>query len=195
MPIRKIVIIDGHPDQREDSFCRALVGAYASGAAAAGHGVRRVTLAHIDIPLLRSRTEWENGEPLPALGEAWEAIVWADHLVIVYPLWLGSAPALLKAFFEQVFRPGLAIGQGKSGFPHGLLRDKSARIVVTMGTPALVYRLFFFSHGLSALKRNILKFVGIRPVATTLIGSIETIGQEKRLRWLRRIEAFGRKGR
>ena len=195
MPTRKIAIIDGHPDEREDSFCRSLVGAYASGAAAAGHGVRRVTLAHLDVPLLRSRKEWESGEPPPALKEAWEAIAWADHLVIVYPLWLGSTPALLKAFFEQVFKPGLAIDQGKGGFPRGLLRGKSARIVVTMGTPALVYRLFFFSHGLSALKRNILKFVGIGPIATTLIGSIETISQQRRQRWLRRVEEFGREGR
>ena len=147
------------------------------------------------MPLLRSRKEWESGEPPPALKEAWEAIAWADHLVIVYPLWLGSTPALLKAFFEQVFKPGLAIDQGKGGFPRGLLRGKSARIVVTMGTPALVYRLFFFSHGLSALKRNILKFVGIGPIATTLIGSIETISQQRRQRWLRRVEEFGREGR
>lgn len=195
MPIRKIAIIDGHPDHREDSFCRALVNAYVSAAASAGHGVRRLTLAHIDFPLLRSREEWENGQLPAALRDAQETIAWADHIVIVYPLWLGSMPALLKAFFEQVLRPGFAVAQGKRGLMTGLLRGKSARIIVTMGMPAIVYRLFFFAHGLAALKRNILKFVGIGPIATTLVGSIETIGHEQRERWLRRIEALGREGK
>lgn len=195
MAIRKIAIIDGHPDAREDSLCRALVSAYVSGAASAGHGVRRITIAGIDFPILRSRREWENGKPPDALGEAQDAIEWADHIVIVYPLWLGSMPALLKAFFEQVFRPGFAVAHGKRGLMSGRLRGRSARIIVTMGMPALVYRLFFFAHGLSALKRNILKFVGIGPISTRLIGNVEAAGQERRERWLHRIEALGRKGR
>ena len=33
---------------------------------------------------------------------------WAQHLVLMFPLWLGDMPALMKAFLEQVARPGLA---------------------------------------------------------------------------------------
>ena len=38
-----------------------------------------------------------------------------EHLVIVFPLWLGDMPAVLKGFFEQVLRPGFAIGEAGQG--------------------------------------------------------------------------------
>lgn len=195
MPGKKIVIIDGHPDPRDSRFGHALAGGYATAATAAGHTVRRITLADIEVPFLRSPEEWAHGEVPETLKEAQEAIGWADHLVILYPLWLGSMPALLKAFLEQVLRPGFAIPPGEPRLNAGLLRGKSARIVVTMAMPAAVFRLFFLAHSLSAFKRNILRFVGIGPIATTLIGSIEAIGEKGREQWLQRIEGLGREGR
>lgn len=192
---KKIAIIDGHPDRREDIFCHALAGAYTTAALSAGHRVRRITLAHVEVPLLTGKKEWEHGELPSSLREAQEAIDWADHLLIIYPLWLGTMPALLKAFFEQVLRPGFAISAGARGLNSGLLGGKSARVVVTMATPVIFYRLYFLAHGVSALKRNILQFVGIKPVVTTLIGGIETMDVQSRQRWMRRIERLGKAGK
>jgi hypothetical protein len=67
-------------------------------------------------------------------------------------------PALLKAFLEQVMRPGVALEDRKHGFPRALLADRSARIVVTMGMPALIYRWYFRAHGVRGLERSVLKF-------------------------------------
>jgi putative NADPH-quinone reductase len=53
-------------------------------------------------------------------------------LLIVFPLWHGTMPALLKAFIEQVMRPGVALEYLKEGFPRGLLARRSAHLVVTM---------------------------------------------------------------
>jgi putative NADPH-quinone reductase len=123
--------------------------------------------------------------------QAQEAIRWADHLVILYPLWLGTMPALLKAFLEQAFRPGFAIGRGGSGSSwKKLLTGKSARVVVTMGMPALVYRWFFRAHSLKSLERNILGFVGIGPIRETLIGTVEA-SAASRERWLAKLRALG----
>ena len=59
-----------------------------------------------------------------------------QHLVIFYPLWLGSMPALLEGFLEQALRPGFAIGKVESGTSwKKLLTGTSARIVVAMGMP------------------------------------------------------------
>lgn len=33
----------------------------------------------------------------------------AEHIVFVSPLWLGTMPALLKGFLEQVMRPDVAL--------------------------------------------------------------------------------------
>ena len=93
-------------------------------------------------------------------------------LVLVFPLWLGEMPALLKAFFEQVARPGFAYDLGGSPLRSGLLRGKSARIVITMGMPAFVYRLYYGSHSLKAMKIGILRFMGIAPIRSTLIGMV-----------------------
>jgi putative NADPH-quinone reductase len=114
--------------------------------------------------------------------------------VILYPLWLGAMPALLKAFLEQVLWPGLAFEYGSRGMPKKLLTGKSARIIVTMGMPAFVYRWYFRDHSFKSLARNILGFVGIGPIRASLIGMIE--GKRTRQdRWIARMHALGRRGR
>lgn len=191
--MKKILIIDGHPDPDSSRFVHALAAAYESAARDAGHEVRRLEVASAGIDALRSAQEWEKGETPPAVKQAQEAITWAEHVVILFPLWLGALPALLKGFFEQVFRPGYAIGKGKRTLSPGLLTGRSARVVVTMGMPGYVYRWFFFAHNLRSLRRNILYFVGIKPVHETIIGTVESAAaREKGLATMR---ALGREGR
>ena len=78
-------------------------------------------------------------------------------------------PALLKGFFEQVFRPGFAIDPGKRTLMPGKLTGKSARVLVTMGMPAIVYRWYFMAHSLLSLERNILRFVGLKPIRHSIL--------------------------
>jgi putative NADPH-quinone reductase len=191
---KRVVIINGHPDAGHKHLGDALVAAYEAGAIAAGHEVRRVVVAELDFEILRSKDEWENGEPPPSIRQAQETIAWADHLVIFYPLWLGEMPALLKAFLEQVARPGFAFAKADSGrLGKKLLSGKSARIVVTMGMPALLYRWYYRAHGLKNLERNILGFVGIGPVDSTLLGLVEGGKAARREKWIAALRALGQK--
>lgn len=136
------------------------------------------------------------GLPADAIREAQEAIGWAEHLVILYPLWLGTMPALLKAFLEQVFRPGFAFEMpAGAGLSKKLLSGKSARIVVTMGMPAFFYRWYFRAHSLKSLERNILGFCGIGPIKESLIGIVEAPNGARRGKWLAKTRALGRAGR
>ncbi len=190
----RIALIQGHPDPSGHKFGNALSDAYRHGAESAGHEVRLISVASMDFPLLRTQEEWEEGVPPPSIASAQDTIRWATHLVIFYPLWLGSMPALLKGFFEQVFRPGFAIHPQEEGRPWAqLLKGKSARIVVTMGMPPWIYRWFFSSHSLKSLERNILGFSGIGPIQETLIGSIGSLDEKKREAWLRTLEDLGKK--
>ena len=189
--MKHILIIQGHPDITESHLCHALAGAYAEGAEHAGHTVRRITVGELDFPLLCSRRRWYEQAP-PAIADAQASVAWADHLVLLYPLWLGTMPAQLKAFLEQVLRPGFAFSQENSGaMGRKLLTGKSARIVITMGMPALVYRWYFRAHGLKNLERNILRFVGIAPVRTTLFGLVEAVGDRKRKQWIEKMRRLG----
>lgn len=193
---KRIVIIQGHPDSTARHFCHALADEYAKGCEDGGHEVRRIEVATLDFPLLRTREDFEKGRPPESIKPAQDAIKWADHLVIIYPLWLGSMPALLKAFLEQVLRPGFAFEYQKSGgMARKLLVGKSARIIVTMGMPAFVYRWIFFAHSLKSLKRNTLWFCGVGPVKATLIGNIEGMTEKQRAGWLDEMRGLGDVGK
>ena len=191
---KDIAIIQGHPDPRGAHLGHALAQAYANGAKQAGHEVKAIDVGTLEFPLLRSKQDWDTGAPPDAIRDAQRTIGEADHLVLFYPLWLGSMPALLKAFLEQVFRPQFAIVKPDTGqMWKKLLTGKSARIVVTMGMPAFVYRWYFRAHSLKSLERNILGFSGVGPIKANLFGLIEASSDATREKWLAKMRALGAK--
>ena len=190
-----ILVIQGHPDPAGGHLCHALADSYVDVARAAGHQVDVVTPAMLDFPLLANAHEWEEGELPPALAPVQRAIAGANHIVIFYPLWLGDMPACLKAFLEQVARPGFALARKASNPLHaGLLSGRSARVVVTMGMPALFYRWYYGAHSLKSLERNILNFVGIAPVRKTIVGGAGKMDAPAVARWRQRLQVLGAKG-
>jgi putative NADPH-quinone reductase len=190
---RHILIIQGHPDPAPDHLCRGLGEAYAESAIAAGHVVQRLDLAGIAFPMLASEDAFLHDEVPDSLRGAVKMLRDADHVVLLFPLWLGTMPALVKAFLEQVMRPGIAFAYRDDGlFPRKLLPGKSARIVVTMGMPALLYRWWYGAHGVKALERNILRFVGFAPVRTTLFGTVQGSKPARRTAWFATMRRLGR---
>lgn len=191
---RRILIIDGHPDPAPERFLHALAQAYRDGAAKAQHQVRCIRVADLDFSLLRTQTEYEHGEPSDSIRRCQAEIEWATHVVILYPLWLGAMPAVLKGLFEQVLRPGFAFSTRTLGrSPVKFQRGKSARIIVTMGMPAFVYRWFYRSHSVRSLRRNVLRFVGFGSVRATLIGGVGKMDELSRNKCLARIRELGAK--
>lgn len=190
---KNILIVNGHPDPK--SFCLALADAYADGASG-GEGVeiRRIDLSQTDFnPNLkygyRKRTELED-----ELNEAQALIRWADHLVIVYPTWWGTVPAILKGFIDRVFLPGFAFKyRENSPLWDKLLTGKSARVIVTMDTPSWYNRLIYWRAGHLIMKRNILKFCGINPVRITEITPVKHSTVEQRAKWLNQVRQLGSK--
>lgn len=188
--------MNGHPDPAEGHYCHALAEAYQRGAESAGLEVRKIGIAQLDFPLIRTKADFESKD-LPAdIIAAQEAITWANHLLIIYPLWLGTMPALLKAFLEQVFRYGFALDTGDAEhMPKGLLKGKTASLVITMGMPAMAYRWFFGAHSMKSLERSVLKISGISPLTESLIGRVEDPGQAPaREKWLKKLEKQGAQG-
>ncbi len=189
----RIAIIQGHPDNTQPHFCHAVAEAYSAGACDAGYRPQTIDVAALNLPPLRSAEEWTS-PPNETIQHIQAVITNAQHVVIIYPLWLGSMPALLKAFFEQVARPGFALPAepGVKPFQTKMLSGRSAHVFVTMGMPAAAYRLFYRAHSLKSFERNILKFVGFCPVRDTIIGSIESMSKRDRKDWLKTIRDMGR---
>ncbi len=190
----RILLIQGHPDAAKPHLCHALADAYAEGTRSGGFELRTIDVARLDFDILRSPYEWEHG-PLPAgLKTVQDDLMWAEHIVFFFPLWLGDMPALLKGFLEQVARPGFAFKSADGNpFVHKALTGRSARVVVTMGMPALVYRYYFRAHSVKSLERNILGFIGIKPVNETLIGSVDKLDEADVKTWLTKMRALGRR--
>ncbi len=189
--MRHVAIIQGHPDPAGGHLCHALADAYAIGATEAGHGVTRVDISALAVPTMRNKAEFEHGALPDSLKPAVDAIVSSRHLLFVFPLWLGTMPATLKAFLEQTFRPGIAFAYRKGGLPEGLLTGRSAHVVTTMGGPAFAYRWFYGAHGVRGLDRSILRFSGIKPVRKTYLGNVEKADEDTRADWLARMRADG----
>lgn len=193
MDTTRILLIQGHPDPAGGRLCHALADAYAQGATSAGHELRRIEVAGLDFPLLRTQADWQHGAVPASLAPAQRDLLWAQHIVLFFPLWMGDMPALLKGFIEQVARPGLnGEPPADGGMPPKGLKGRSARVVVTMGMPAVVYRYFYRAHSLKSLERNILGMVGIAPVHETLVGLVERLGDEGVAKWRARMRKLGR---
>lgn len=193
---KRIAIVQGHPDPRGGHLCHAAAEAYRAAATAEGHVVRIIDVANADFPLLRTREEFEAAD-LPAdIARAQDAIRWCEHMVVIYPLWLGTLPALLKGFLEQVFRYGFGMQKLANGRGfRRLLKGRSVRIIVTMGMPAAVYRWYFRAHGLKSLQGGVLSLAGFGPIRAKLIGSVEQPDHSHLTRDLADIAKLGQSAR
>jgi putative NADPH-quinone reductase len=190
---KRVAIIQGHPDPAGHHLLHALADAYAEGAIAAGHEVRRIEVAKLEFPLLRTQVEFEIGSLPSTLVQPRDDMRWAQHWVFLFPLWHGTMPALLKGFLEHIFRPGFALEYKKDGFPRRLLAGRSARIVVTMGMPVVLYRWYFGAYGLRSFERSMLSFAGIKPVRESLYG-LTFADEKKRARWIEQMRRRGERG-
>jgi 1,4-dihydroxy-2-naphthoate octaprenyltransferase len=180
----RVLIINGHP--RAGSFCDAVIDAFATGAREK-HEVRVVALRSLEFDFNYRRQELE-----PAIKESQEAILWADHLVIVYPVWWGTMPALLKAWLDRSLLPGFAFSELECGGWNGLLHGRSATLVATMDTPLWVFRWILGRPSVRALGDATLGFCGIAPVETLLFSPVRDSSAAKRGKWIAEATKRGR---
>ncbi len=185
--MRKILLVLGHP--RNDSFCGALAEAYAQGAKESGADIRYVRLADLKFdPILKDDDEQKLE---PALKKAQKDILWAEHLVYVFPTWWGSFPALLKGYFDRVFESGFAYKFRKGGLWDRLLKGRTGRLMITMDASTLAYRLTG-SPGVRVVKLWILGFCGVWPVAVNLFTKVTRSSPEKRAKYLKKARLMGK---
>lgn len=185
----RIFLLNGHPDGAPERFCAALTEAYAAGARRSGHEVRRLDLGAMDVPLIRTAEQSNKGEVAPDAQRVQDALVWADHVVMVFPLWLDDQPAYLRALFEQVFRYGFVHENFDNTKKR--LKGKTVHTVMTMGVSTWQYRFKSRSYGLKMLETGLWKYAGMKPVKRTLIGFIHGIDEASRKAWLKTMQDAG----
>jgi NAD(P)H dehydrogenase (quinone) len=189
--MKKILIINGHPDRQ--SFCNELAVRYKNGAEHSGAECKLVNLTDLKFdPNLghgyRQRTELE-----PDLLMMQQEISKTELIVLVYPNWWGTYPALLKGFLDRTLLPGFAFSyRENSRMLNKLLTGKSARLIVTMDTPKWYYSLFMHNPGHNSMKIGVLGFCGIKPVKITSFSPLISSKANSREKWLNKAEMLGK---
>ncbi|WP_422355918.1 NAD(P)H-dependent oxidoreductase [Roseivirga pacifica] len=188
--MKKILIINGHPDK--ESFNFALSKAYKTGALASGAVIQEINIRDLNFnPNLgfgyRKRTTLE-----PDLEDAQQKLKWADHLVWVYPVWWGSVPAIMKGFLDRVLLPGFAFIKRKDSlWWDKCFKGKTARLICTLDQPAWYYKYFYGSPSHKAMKKLTMNFIGVRKVHISTIGPIRLSKEKYREKWLKKVEQIG----
>lgn len=136
-PSKKVLIILAHPNP--ESFNHAVGNTVSQRLVQRGFEVKTRDLYHLGFDPVLSLDELKNYEnpthPKSAevLAEQ-TAVMWADHLVIVYPTWWWSPPAILKGYLDRVFTPHFAFSFDKDGSPQASpLAGKTVSIIQTTG--------------------------------------------------------------
>ncbi len=175
----RTLILLGHPDK--NSFCARLADSYEQGAVEKGGDVMRINLIDLRFdPILKKG--YRSQQNLEAdLIEAQRLIKWANHIVIIFPVWWSAPPALLKGFIDRVFLPGFAFKyRENSSYWDKLLLGRSARLIITSDAPVFWLYFLYFHPALNMMKKALLEFCGISPVAVTSFGSMKNTSEKKR---------------
>ena len=191
MEQKKIFILAGHPNPGE-TLNRSIVESYVEGAREGGHEVRATHLGNLKFDPILHKGYKEIQALEPDLIKVQEDMKWADHIVIAYPNWWCTMPALLKGLFDRMLLPGFAFRfeKEKAYTWQKLLKGKTARLIVTMDTPRFFDRLFF-GDNTNELRKGILGFSGVGPVRVTKICGIKRFSPEQIKAHLARIRRMG----
>jgi NAD(P)H dehydrogenase (quinone) len=192
---RRILICDLHPARL--SFCAALAQAYRRGSEAAGHQTRSATLSEMSFNPDLGQSSFRNAPALePDLIAFRGNLSWAEHIVLISPMWWGGLPAKAKGLFDRTLLPGYAFDprQRRFGLPKTLLSGRTGRLILTSDTPGWAFWLMYRSALKLQVQRQILAYVGIKPRGFTHFSPVEHSTDAIRARWLTRTEALGRAG-
>ena len=190
MSSKKVLVLLGHPDK--ETFSGAVADRYQAGAEAAGHTVERVNLGdlHFDPILHKGYKEIQELEPdLQALQEWFR---WAEHIVIVYPNWWVTMPALLKGLFDRFWLPGFAFNFNKETKKiEQHLTGRTARVVVISGSHSRFQTWWQFGDFTNEIQHGILGFAGIK-TKVKVLGPCEKVSDTCRDGWMDEIESLGK---
>nr|WP_303626140.1 NAD(P)H-dependent oxidoreductase [Rhodopseudomonas palustris] len=156
-PAVKILLVFAHPEPR--SLNGALRDVAVAELQRLGHEVQvsdlyamgwKPVVDRADFPALASderlvvsagsKAAFEAGEMTPDVQGEIDKLRWADVLILQFPLWWFSMPAIMKGWVERVYACGFAYGVGEHSdkrwgdrYGEGNLAGKRAMLIVTTG--------------------------------------------------------------
>lgn len=192
---KKILILIGHPNS-DPTLPDWFMDFYRDGAREGGHEIKTIRLGELSFDPVLHKGYRTVQELEPDLKRVQEEIRWCDHIVIAYPAWWSTMPAILKGMFDRIWLPRFAFHFHKNGYMWDrLLAGRSAHVFVVSDSNPFFAR-FIFGDTTNEIKKAILWFAGFSPIRITKIGPVKFF-EEKRhkieRKWKGKLMRLGRK--
>ena len=107
-----------------------------------------------------------------------------DELIVIFPIWWGDSPAILKGFIDKVMLKGFAYIQTATGLAGKLTHIKKAYVITTSETPTFVYKEHLGNPIDSVFLKIVLEGVGIKNNVWINKDMVYSGGQESRVDFL-----------
>ncbi len=97
---------------------------------------------------------YSQGKSIDPLVEKYQEILKrTDELILIFPIWWMSMPAILKGFFDKTMVKGFAYEDSKTGITGLLNNIKTAKIITTAEAPKFLLHISGF--GFTIKKANL----------------------------------------
>lgn len=189
---KNIVVLCAHPDK--ESFSGTMADHYQAGAEDAGHVVQRVNIGELNFDPILHKGYKEIQQLEPDLRDLQEKFLWANHIVIIYPNWWCTMPAILKGLFDRFWLPGFAFNfnkQTKQIEKH--LKGRTGRVIILSGSHSPLKTWWQFGDFTNEIQYGIMEFAGIR-TGVSAFGPCEKVDDKTREKWVKEVEMMGKKG-
>lgn len=189
--MKKVLIINANP--KSNSLTKSLSQTYAD-TAKKKHEVVSIHMGNLEFDM-DLHEGYDVIQPLePDLIQLQKHIQWAEHIVILSPVWWGTVPAKFKGAIDRIFLPGFAFKylEGKS-IPEKLLLGKTSELIVNLDTPVFWYKFIQGNVIYKHLKNTILDFSGIKNKGTTYFGPVIASKENDIEKWHKQISQLAMK--
>ena len=131
----KVLVILGHQNTAETSFCHAIMQTVIDRLQQNGHEVVSHDLYAEQFDPVLTQEELDEETPTdPALCQHLDQLPGADGYVMIHPNWWGQPPAILKGWIDRVIRQGAIYRFGPDGVS-STIAGRRALVVTTSNTP------------------------------------------------------------
>ena len=194
----KTLIVFTHPYKA--SYCHALMDAVKEGLKKGRHECKTIDLDKDGFdPVMRSKdlrafAELGRGETAalseldPIVLRYKKKLEWAESLVMIFPTWWMTMPAMMKGFIDKVIFPGVAYEMDEGRLKSRLRNLKQVTVISTMNTPANVYRDRFNNSLEGSLIKGTFNQIGIHDARWISLNMVKQVGEEVRAQWLEEVE-------
>lgn len=182
--MKKIFVITYQAREKSDKA--EYVNAFIEEAQKTGSEVRVLNLQEIEIDYIKFEGDEPDQTLSTELKTAQENIIWADQIVLVYPVYCMNVPAKLKAFVERVFQYGAIVKSGKMG-PEPLLKNKKLIIIQSYGMPYFFMKYIYGDLPFKFVKTVFETWCGFKLVKRIDFDMIDRIDQKRKSKLMKEI--------